>query len=599
MTLAMDLSLRISADEVNCLIYAYLLDSGFTHSAFAVKMEGQLDRSPHASKHIPRGELIELLGKSLLYLEVESHWKGDALTNNCKSGFSLLEPHVCSLEAIPEKPVQITPAPVTPIDTSMKPAKANGPPVDAALKRKDSPTTAATEGPAEKRAKKDPDDMDIDSSSDSTKAKPPPPEPVKPVNILTESISKKPSKPKPRAQGPGDDTTNPSAILLLEGHKTEVFVCGFNPVKHELLATGSKDAVVNLWNLPKPPEGPDKFAAPVAPIVIDYFAKPEQGDLTSLHWNADGTLVAIGSYDSMLRVCTSTGSLYFSNPQHQGPIFATRFSKSGKWLLTASLDGTACLWDVKDRRLHKQYRCHTDCCLDVDWLDDETFATCGADHIIFIMRVNEPQPLKTLTGHMNEINQIKSNPSGTRLASCSDDMTARVWNVSSLGNADSIPGLVASDAVVVLEGHKHSVSTLGWCPDQTIGAHPLVATSSFDGTARLWDSVTGECLKVFSDHKRPVYTLAFSPNGHWLATGSGDGWLHVYNVVAQEKRWSWYAGAERPGVFEIDWQVAEGINRIALALECRQVAVIDVTKIPALQDAPSLRRTGTKAMYAS
>ena len=55
--------------------------------------------------------------------------------------------------------------------------------------------------------------------------------------------------------------------------------------------------------------------------------------------------------------------------------------------------------------------------------------------------------------------------------------------------------------------------------------------SSFDGTARLWDSVTGECLKVFSDHKRPVYAHAFSPDGEGLATGSGDGWLHVYSMA--------------------------------------------------------------------
>lgn len=54
--------------------------------------------------------------------------------------------------------------------------------------------------------------------------------------------------------------------------------------------------------------------------------------------------------------------------------------------------------------------------------------------------------------------------------------------------------------------------------------------SSFDATARLWDSVTGDCLKVFADHKRPVYALAFSPDGLWLATGSGDGWLYIYNT---------------------------------------------------------------------
>ncbi|KAF9469758.1 WD40-repeat-containing domain protein [Collybia nuda] len=575
--------IRIAAEEVNCLIYAYLQDSGYTHAAFAIRMESKLDRSPLISKHIPRGELIDLLSKSLLYLEVESHWKGDALSVNCKTPFSLLEPHKCSLEhtsVSAMQPPSISIAPL-PEPTPALALKTNGN-VEAS-KRKSSPTVGSIEGPAEKRAKRDSDDMEIDSSSESSKAKPSSAEPEKPpIPVPDLSVTKKTAKPKGRIQGPGDDFTNPRVILLLPGHKSEVFVCAFNPKKHRLLATGSKDAVVNLWDLPDPPLV--GFAEqPAAPKTLDYFSKDEQGDLTSLHWNSEGTLIAIGSYDSVLRICTSSGELYFQHPQHQGPIFTTRFSKSGRWLLTASLDGTSCLWDVKERRLHKQYRCHTDCCLDVVWLNETTFATCGADQLIYILRVDEDEPIKTLSGHENEINQIKCNPSGTRLASCSDDMTARVWNVDSLSKpADAIPGLVASESIVVLEGHTHSVSAIGWCPDRSLALHPLIATSSFDGTARLWNSVTGECLKVFDDHRRPVYALSFSPDGRWLSTGSGDGWLHIYNVSLQEKEWSWYAGHDRPGVFEIDWQVHQGINRIALALECQQVAVIDVSKIPAL-----------------
>lgn len=42
--------------------------------------------------------------------------------------------------------------------------------------------------------------------------------------------------------------------------------------------------------------------------------------------------------------------------------------------------------------------------------------------------------------------------------------------------------------------------------------------------------MTGECLHVFEDHKLPVYALRFSPTGRWVATGSSDGWLHVYDV---------------------------------------------------------------------
>lgn len=126
--------------------------------------------------------------------------------------------------------------------------------------------------------------------------------------------------------------------------------------------------------------------------------------------------------------------------------------------------------------------------------------------------------------------------------------------------------------------------------------------SSFDGTARFWDTVTGECLHVFKDHRRSIYALVFSPDGKWLATGSGDGFLYIYHVEVsffydlssnpslsafllqtREKRWSWFAGVEKPGVFEIDWQQHTGLNRITLALECRQLAVIDVTRVPELQ----------------
>lgn len=56
---------------------------------------------------------------------------------------------------------------------------------------------------------------------------------------------------------------------------------------------------------------------PGEPLVLEQSSKAEQGDLTSLGWSPDGTLLAIGSYDSVLRVCAVDGSLYFSHPQHE------------------------------------------------------------------------------------------------------------------------------------------------------------------------------------------------------------------------------------------------------------------------------------------
>jgi transducin (beta)-like 1 len=80
----------------------------------------------------------------------------------------------------------------------------------------------------------------------------------------------------------------------------------------------SKDAVVNLWDLLDTPLTSTDFAqSPGPPVRLEHFGNSDQGDLTALHWNTEGTLIAIGSYDSVLRVFTAAGDLYFSHTQHK------------------------------------------------------------------------------------------------------------------------------------------------------------------------------------------------------------------------------------------------------------------------------------------
>ncbi|KAF7784218.1 hypothetical protein Agabi119p4_383 [Agaricus bisporus var. burnettii] len=597
---------RITADEINCLIYSYFKDSGFNHSAFALFSEGSLKNSPWFSKHIPRGELIDLLSKALLYIEVESHWRGDSMTTNCKNRFSLLERHVCTDK--PSPTVLLKPPATSRFASSLR-TTTHPSNEDASISRNSqirrissdsfySINTPQVDGPVEKRAKREFDDMDLDSSR-QTNTRQTASAQGSYVNVpaVTQISSASQengvdSLKRPRSrisQGPIDETTNPQAIMILSGHRKEVFVCSFNPTKHTLLATGSKDAVVNLWNLPSPPASRDQFATwNGSPITVDNYVKDVQGDLTALNWNSQGTLLAVGSYDSILRIFTSEGNPYFTNHQHRGPIFSVRFSQDGRLLLSASLDETTCLWDVKEKRLLRQFRCHQDCCLDVEWMDATTFATAGADGNIYVMKTDNPEPIKKFSGHEDEINQLKYNPSRTRLASCSDDTTTRVWRVDKIDNdsEETIPGLATSEETIVLTGHTHSVNSIGWLPVTDTGTNEIVATSSFDCTVRVWDAMTGKCIKVLADHKRPVYTLIFSPDGKWLATGGGDGYLFIYSTKTWEKKWTWFAGLEKPGVFEIAWQMvaALGLNRLAVSLECRQVAIVDASKIPVLQD---------------
>ncbi len=121
--------------------------------------EAHLDKSPHYGTHVPRGELVELLSKALLYSEVEAHWRGNAMTSNCKSSFSLLERHMCSLDSNLPPTVTFQPPPTTEIP----PPYINGS-NGTAEKRKASPS-AAEELPREKRARTE--EMDVDSVASS------------------------------------------------------------------------------------------------------------------------------------------------------------------------------------------------------------------------------------------------------------------------------------------------------------------------------------------------------------------------------------------------------------------------------------------------
>jgi WD40 repeat protein len=49
---------------------------------------------------------------------------------------------------------------------------------------------------------------------------------------------------------------------------------------------------------------------------------------------------------------------------------------------------------------------------------------------------------------------------------------------------------------------------------------------------RLWDAETGACLHNLTRHTQPVYSVAFSPNGELLASGSFDKSLHIWSVAS-------------------------------------------------------------------
>lgn len=55
-------------------------------------------------------------------------------------------------------------------------------------------------------------------------------------------------------------------------------------------------------------------------------------------------------------------------------------------------------------------------------------------------------------------------------------------------------------------------------------------SASFDSTVRLWDVERGVCTHTLTKHQEPVYSVAFSPDGKYLASGSFDKCVHIWNT---------------------------------------------------------------------
>lgn len=69
-----------------------------------------------------------------------------------------------------------------------------------------------------------------------------------------------------------------------------------------------------------------------------------------------------------------------------------------------------------------------------------------------------------------------------------------------------------------------------------LGCRPDLRSASFDSTVRLWDVERGVCIHTLTCHQEPVYSVAFSPDGRHLASGSFDKCVHIWNTQVRSPR---------------------------------------------------------------
>ena len=88
----------------------------------------------------------------------------------------------------------------------------------------------------------------------------------------------------------------------------------------------------------------------------------------------------------------------------------------------------------------------------------------------------------------------------------------------------------SGEELVVLRGHESGVTSVAFSPDGW-----RVASGSSDETVRLWDAASGEELLVLCGHEKWVTSVAFSPDGSRIASGSRNGTVRLWDASSGEE----------------------------------------------------------------
>ena len=132
--------------------------------------------------------------------------------------------------------------------------------------------------------------------------------------------------------------------------------------------------------------------------------------------------------------------------------------------------------------------------------------------------------VSSLKGHKWQISclEFRSTDSTVYLASGSWDKTARIWD---LGECD---------ACTRLKGvHEGTITSLAWCIKRT-SEFDILATTSSDKTACLWNCKTGKSLAQLRGHDAWVLDCSFSADNRTLATASWDSNIKLWDVETKK-----------------------------------------------------------------
>jgi len=227
---------------------------------------------------------------------------------------------------------------------------------------------------------------------------------------------------------------------------------------------------------------------------------------------------------------------------HQAPVWSANFSHDNPWLVSADLDGVVRVWNFITSKIKYTFnaggRVFSVC---FSPKSEDVLATCTNGEIRIWSIIKSPQEIKKeqtiefvdLTilgnkenknelGHKGDVLGIHFSPEGTEFVSCGKDATAIVWDFKK------------RKILYVLRAHKTYVSKVAFSSDAC-----FIATGSLDGEVRLWDAKKNRQPKILKLKQvgllqgsfSPINDLSFSDDRTHLLTANKNGTIRMFSEL--------------------------------------------------------------------
>lgn len=285
------------------------------------------------------------------------------------------------------------------------------------------------------------------------------------------------------------ENSNLSQVARLEprNHTEKVGALDWSPVDAKILVTGGAEGKLNFWLVD----------GPVLKPTTTKIA--HSGRICKAAFHPSGAFVASTSFDQTWKLWdVNRDEALLEQEGHSKEVFACSFHPDGSLLATGGLDAVGRVWDLRSGR-----------------------------------------SIATLESHVQGIYSMDWSPNGYHLASASGDCSVKIWDMRK--NASEVFSIPAHTKLVsevrVFTGRLGGALAAPVAdendqyPEKLDVSGTYLASSSYDGTVKIWSADNWVAVKTLKGHTDKVMSCDIALDGLYVVSCGWDRALRMWGTI--------------------------------------------------------------------